>query len=48
MWDNNILSEDTPDKLRDTVLYILGINCALQAGMNIIICVGQEVAHPHN
>ena len=23
---------DTPDKLRSTVLYILGVNCALRAG----------------
>ena len=32
LWDTNILGEDTPDKLRDTVLYLLGVNCALRAG----------------
>ena len=32
LWQRNILGEDTPDKLRDTVLYILGVNCALRAG----------------
>ena len=32
MWETNVLGEDTPDKLRDTVLYLLGVNCALRAG----------------
>ena len=32
MWDQNMLGEDTPDKLRDTVLYIVGVNCGLRAG----------------
>ena len=32
LWDKNILGEDTPDKLRNTVLFLLGINLALQAG----------------
>ena len=26
MWSNSVLGEDTPDKLRDTVLFLLGIN----------------------
>ena len=32
LWVNNVLGEDTPDKLRDTVLYLIGVNCALRAG----------------
>ena len=32
LWEKNILGEDTPDKLRNTVLYLLGVNCALRAG----------------
>ena len=32
LWLDNILGEDTPDKLRSTVLYLLGVNCALRAG----------------
>ena len=31
MWSKNILGEDTPDKLRSTVLFLLGINLALRA-----------------
>ena len=32
MWDQNILVENSPDKLRDTVLFLIGINCGLRAG----------------
>ena len=32
LWVNNVLGEDTPDKLRSTVLYLIGVNCALRAG----------------
>ena len=32
LWERNILGEDTPDKLRNTVLYLIGVNCALRAG----------------
>ena len=32
LWKSGTLGEDTPDKLRDTVLFILGINLALRAG----------------
>ena len=31
MWQRGILGEDTPDKLRSTVLFLLGINLALRA-----------------
>ena len=27
LWEKGILGEDQPDKLRDTVLFLLGINC---------------------
>ena len=32
LWRSGVLGEDTPDKLRDTVLFLLGINLALRAG----------------
>ena len=32
LWNYGILGEDSPDKLRDTVLFLLGINLALCAG----------------
>ena len=32
MWESNILGEDTPDKLRSTMLFLIGINCGLRAG----------------
>ena len=31
MWGTNVLGEDTPEKLRDTVLFLIGVNCALRA-----------------
>ena len=30
LWERNILGEDSPDKLRDTVLFLIGINVALR------------------
>ena len=32
LWRSGVLGEGTPDRLRDTVLFILGINLALRAG----------------
>ena len=32
LWDKGLLGENTPDKLRDTVLFLLGINLGLRAG----------------
>ena len=32
LWKKGILGEDEPDKLRDTVLYLLGVTLALRAG----------------
>ena len=32
LWDKGVLGEDTPEKLRDTVLFLLGINLALRVG----------------
>ena len=32
MWARNILGEDSPEKLRGTVLFLIGINCALRSG----------------
>ena len=31
LWKNNILGEDTPNKLRDTVLFLIGLNVYLRA-----------------
>ena len=32
LWEKGILGEDSPDKLRETVLFLLGINLGLRAG----------------
>ena len=32
MWQSGILGEDTPDKLRSTVLFLIGVNCGMRAG----------------
>ncbi len=34
LWSQGILGENTPDQLRETVLYLLGVNLALRGGMN--------------
>ena len=31
LWESGVLGEDTPDKLRDTVLFLIGINVTLRA-----------------
>ena len=32
LWERNILGEDNPEKLRNMILYLIGVNCALRAG----------------
>ena len=32
LWDRKVLGEDTPEELRNTVLFLLGVNLALHAG----------------
>ena len=32
LWDSGVLGEDTPDKLRNTVLFLIGLNIGLRAG----------------
>ena len=32
LWEKNVLGEASPDQLRDTVLFLLGINLGLRAG----------------
>ena len=32
LWEKGLLGEDSPDKLRDTVLFLIGINVGLRAG----------------
>ncbi len=39
MWEKGILGEDTPVKLRNTMLYLLGLMCALRGGRNRELCV---------
>ena len=29
LWERGVLGEDTPERLRNTVLFLLGINCSL-------------------
>ena len=31
LWEDGVLGEDCPDRLRDTVLFLLGVNCILRA-----------------
>lgn len=32
MWEKGVLGVDTPDKLLKTLVYMLGLSCALRAG----------------
>ena len=32
LWKQNVLGEETPDQLQNTVLFLIGINCGLRAG----------------
>ena len=32
LWSKNVLGEDTPDKLHQTTLFLIGIHCSLIAG----------------
>ena len=32
LWNQGVLGEDNPDKLRATVLFLIGINCGMRAG----------------
>ena len=32
LWKQGLLGEDTPEKLRDTVMFLVGIHCSLRAG----------------
>ena len=32
LWDKNILGKQNPDQLRQTVMFLIGINCGLRAG----------------
>ena len=37
LWLKGVLGEDSPDKLRNTILYLLGVNKALLRVMNIML-----------
>ncbi len=32
MWESGALGEDSPDKLRNTVMFLIGMSCALRGG----------------
>ena len=32
LWKQNVLGEQNPDQLRNTVLFLIGVNCGLRAG----------------
>ena len=32
LWNRGVLGEESPDQLRNTVLFLLGMNCTLRAG----------------
>ena len=32
LWNRGVLGEDSPEKLRSSALYLIGVNCALRAG----------------
>ena len=36
MWNSGVLGEDSPQQLSDTVLFLLGLNCALRAGKELL------------
>ena len=38
MWERGILGEANPDQLRETVLFLLGINLGLRAGEHYDLC----------
>ena len=38
LWEKGILGEQTPDQLRNTVLYLLGISFALRGGRSTAVC----------
>lgn len=39
MWERGILCSSTPDKLRNTLLYIVGLNLRQGQVLNITVCV---------
>ena len=45
MWEKGVLGEDTPRKLSDTVLFLLGLNFALHAAKSIKILEDQGLIH---
>ena len=45
LWQKGVLGEDTPDKLRNTVLFLLGINVCLRAvEEHYYLCCDTEVS----
>ena len=32
LWRDGVIGEQTPEQLRNTVLFLIGVNCGLRAG----------------
>ena len=48
LWDRGVLGEQTPDQLRDTILFLIGVNCGLKQWMNITIYKEIPLENHHN
>ncbi len=38
LWGMHVLGEESPDQLRDTVLFLIGLTFALRGGKSIVHC----------
>ena len=45
LWEKGVLGEDTPDKLRSTVLFLIGVNVGLRAGDDMIVMINISNSH---
>ena len=45
LWEKGILGEQSPEQLRNTVLYLLGISFVLRGGMNTGGCAVLDLTH---
>ena len=48
LWEKGVLGEESPDKLRNTVLFLLGINLGLRAGDEHYELRRETLEKPHN
>ncbi len=45
MWRAGVLGDDSPEKLRNTVMYLLGVCYTLRGGRSIVTCVLLVLTH---